>query len=329
VRFAILGFGLHAVRRLLPAFPRAKNSQLVGMWRRDQTKAAEDCRQHGIAHCFATREELCASPEADAVFITSPDAMHLEDVLLAVRHGKAVLCEKPLAMNAAEAQQMAEAALAAGVVFGVAQNFRWNPSLAFMREQVAAGAIGKVQMAEAQFCYAAQHSARKWIADGSLAMGGPIGDVGVHSVDALRYIVQAEVESVSTLAAQDTFSGDVEAYASMQMRMTGGIFAHVVANARTPYRTLIEVSGSEGLLSSENGFTVDQPVEVVLRKGGKIVETTSFDNSDGYALMLDSFAAAVRGEGTFAATGEDGVRNMLALDAAYKSWKSGLPERVE
>jgi predicted dehydrogenase len=134
---------------------------------------------------------------------------------------------------------------------------------------------------------------------------------------------------VSTLAAQDAFSGDVEAYASMQMRMTGGIFAHVVANARTPYRTLLEVSGSEGMLSSESAFSVDQPVEVVLRKGGKIVETNSFDNSDGYALMLDSFAAAVRGEGRFAATGEDGVRNMLALDAAYTSWKSGRPESAE
>src|SRR6185312_2700464 len=89
VRFAILGFGHHAVRRLLPGFLRREEAVLVGMWRRDQAAAAKDCAEHNIAHCFATREALCASPEVDAVFITSPDAMHRDDVLLALQHGKA------------------------------------------------------------------------------------------------------------------------------------------------------------------------------------------------------------------------------------------------
>src|SRR5215813_13639398 len=110
VRFAILGFGHHAVRRLLPAFARSEKTRLVGMWRRDQSAARQNCAEHGIAHCFASPEELCASPEVDAVFITSPDAMHYADTLLALRHGKAVLCEKPVAMNAQEARAMADAA---------------------------------------------------------------------------------------------------------------------------------------------------------------------------------------------------------------------------
>jgi predicted dehydrogenase len=328
VRFAILGFGHHAVRRLVPAFALAKDSSLVGMWRRNQLAAAEDCSKYGIAHCFATREELCASAHVDAIFITSPDAMHLEDALLAIRHGKAVLCEKPLAMSADEAAQMAEAARSAGVVFGVAQNFRWNRSVAFLREQVAAGAIGKVQAAEAAFNYPATKSARKWIADSGLACGGPIGDVGVHCVDALRYVLGAEVESVATLAAQDEYSGEVEAYASLQMQMTGGVLAHISANARAPYRTLIEVTGSEGTLSVENGFSVDRPVDVVQRAAGEVVATTTFDNGDAYALMLDDFAAAVRSGARFAATGSDGVRNMQVLDAAFRSWKSGQRELV-
>ncbi len=124
LRFAILGFGHHAVRRLLPAFARSKQTSLVGMWRRNQAAAAEHCAAHEIAHCFASREELCESPEVDAVFITSPDAMHLDDALLAIRCGKAVLCEKPLAMNADEAEAISAAAKSVGVFFGVAQNFR-------------------------------------------------------------------------------------------------------------------------------------------------------------------------------------------------------------
>jgi 1,5-anhydro-D-fructose reductase (1,5-anhydro-D-mannitol-forming) len=328
VRFAVLGFGLHAVRRLIPAFGLTQESSLVGMWRRNQDAAKEDCAKYGIAHCFDTREELCASPDIDAVFITSPDAMHLEDALLAIRHGKAVLCEKPLAMSAAEAEEMAQAARAAGVVFGVAQNFRWNRSVGCMRERIAAGAIGNVQMAEAVFNYPAQTSARKWIADGGLACGGPIGDVGVHCIDALRYVLGAEVESVATLAKRDQHSGDVEAYASMQMRMTDGVFAQVDVSARAPYRTMIEVTGSDGTLSAENGFSVDRPVDVVQRRAGEVVETTAFDNGDAYALMLDEFAAAVRGGAQFAATVEDGVKNMRVLDAAFRSWKSGQREQA-
>src|SRR5580704_19560216 len=126
VRFAILGFGHHAVRRLLPAFAKCNEATLTGMWRRDQAAAVQNCAEYRIAHCFPTREALCSSPEVDVVLITSPDAMHRDDVLLALEHGKTVLCEKPLAMNAAEAEEMVAAAKAAGKLFGVAQNFRYN-----------------------------------------------------------------------------------------------------------------------------------------------------------------------------------------------------------
>src|ERR1700745_720103 len=93
VRFAILGFGHHAVRRLLPAFSKCTEAKLTGMWRRDQVAAAKK------------------------------RARHWDDTLRALGYGKAVLCEKPVAMNAAEAEEMQAAARAAGLLYGVAQNF--------------------------------------------------------------------------------------------------------------------------------------------------------------------------------------------------------------
>ena len=328
LRFAILGFGHHAVRRLLPAFARSKHATVTGLWRRDQTAAVQNCAEYGIEHCFTSREELCASSSVDAVFITSPDAMHREDTLLALKHGKAVLCEKPLAMNAAESREMEEAARNAGLLFGVAQNFRYNRSLDLLREQVAHGAIGDPQMGCAEFAYPADRAPRRWIADGALACGGPVGDVGVHCIDALRYVLQSEVLSVTTLARKTEDSGDVEAVAMLQMEMTGGVYASVRVSARAAYRTLVEVTGTNGVLVAENGLTVDRPVDVVLRRAGELVETTTVDNGDGYVRMLDDFAAAYRGESAFRASGEDGVRNMLVLDAAYRSWRSGRRELV-
>ena len=328
VRFAILGFGHHAVRRLLPAFAKCEHAVLTGMWRRDQAAAARDCAEHGIAHCFPSREALCGAPEVDVVFITSPDAMHKDDTLLAFRHGKAVLCEKPLSMNAAEAEEMAASAASAGLLFGVAQNFRYNRTLEWMKEQIEAGRIGVPQLAHAQYAYPAAKAPRKWITDPSLACGGPIADVGVHCVDALRFVLGEDVRSVSTLARKDEVSGAVEAVASLQLEMTGGVYANVTASARAPYRTLVEIMGSDGVLVAENGLTVDRPVKLELRRGGELVEAVTLDNSDGYTRMLDDFAQALRGEGRFRATGEDGVHNMRVLDAAFKSWTSGMREMV-
>ena len=160
VRYGLLGFGHHCVKRVVPAFPGARSSVLAGLWRRDLVKAAANAREYNVEHVFQTAEDLCASPDIDAVFVTSPDALHLPYVLLALKHGKPVLCEKPLAMNAAEVEQMAAAATTAGLCLGVAQNFRYNTSLEVIREWIAEGRIGRPVLAHAQFCYAADTSPR-------------------------------------------------------------------------------------------------------------------------------------------------------------------------
>src|SRR5215469_12203521 len=328
VRFAILGFGHHAVRRLLPAFANTKHAKLVGMWRRDSSAAALNCAEYTFAHCFGNREELCQSPEVDVVLITSPDAMHKDDLLLAARNGKAILCEKPLSMNAKEAREMSSAAQAAGVLFGVAQNFRYNWSLEWMRDKIREGYIGKPQLAHAEYAYPADTAPRKWIMDPTLACGGPIADVGVHCIDALRFVLGGEVRSVSTLASKARPRDQVEAIASLQLEMTSGIFANVTASARAPYRTVVEITGSDGVLIAENGLTVDRPVELVLRRAGELIETAAVENNDSYTRMLDNFAQAFLGKGNFAASGADGVVNMQILDAAFRSWKTGQREPV-
>lgn len=312
----------------MPAFAKTRHAKLVGMWRRDGSAAALNCTEYKIEHCFATREELCGSPEVDVVFVTSPDAMHMDDVLLAAQSGKAILCEKPLSMNADEASKMITAAQAAGVVFGVAQNFRYNRSLEWMRDTIKAGHIGEPQLAHAEFAYPADTAPRKWITDPTLACGGPIADVGVHCIDALRFVLGEDVRSVSTLASKSNARDEVEAIASLQLEMTGGVFANVSTSARAPYRTLVEITGSDGVLIAENGLTVDRPVELVLRRSGELIETATVVNGDGYTRMLNSFAEAFLRKETFAASGADGVVNMQILDAAFRSWKTGQRAQV-
>lgn len=327
VRFGILGYGLHAQYRLLPSFERCEAAQLAGLWRRDPARAQESAKLAGVP-AFASAEDLCASPDIDAVFITSPDAVHLEHAELAFAHGKAVLCEKPLTATVPQADAMLAAAQRSGKLFGVAHHYRWALSVNDMRNRIAAGEIGAVRTAHAEFNYPANNSKRQWITDPTLAAGGPIGDVGVHCIDTLRYVLGADVLSVSTLATQDELSGAVEASAVLQLAMTDNIVGSVSTSARAAYRTVLEVVGSEGVLFAENGMTVDWPVDVMLRRGGKLVDTRTFENRDAYALMMDNFARAMRGEETFAGPGSEGVRNQHILEAAFRSLRSGQREGI-
>jgi 1,5-anhydro-D-fructose reductase (1,5-anhydro-D-mannitol-forming) len=179
-----------------------------------------------------------------------------------------------------------------------------------------------------EFSYPGRTHPRRWLRDSRLAGGGPIADVGVHCIDALRYILAADLVSVSTVAQKDASSGSVEAIASLQLEMTGGVYANVTSSARAPYRTLVEVTGSDGVLIAENGLTVDRPVQLVVRRAGELIETITVENNDAYTRMLDSFAVAFRGAGSFPASGEDAIHNMRALDASYASWRSGRREAV-
>jgi predicted dehydrogenase len=327
-RYGILGFGNHAVKRLLPGFAGAQSSQVTGLWRRDPAKAEANGREHHIPHVFSSAEALCASPAIDAVFVVSPDSLHLPHVLLAAEHGKPVLCEKPLAMNFTEAQKMFFATNAAGVVFGVAQNMRYNASVQLIREWIQEGRIGQPALAHSQFCYSAERSPRAWIYDPALALGGPIGDVAIHCLDALRYVLSTDVTSVSTLARKDAESGEVESHAVVNLAFGNGAMGAVTVTTRGSYRSLLEVTGESGVIVCENALTVDHPVDVVLYKSGKVVAHQQVSNADAYSRMLDGFSAAVEGRGTYLATGEDGLHNQKVLDAAYASWRSGTVQTV-
>ena len=138
IRWGILGFGLHAVRRLMPGFALARQSRVTGLFRRDLETACASAAQYDIAHAFDSAAALCRSPEVDAIFVATPNRSHLKDVLLAIDSGKPVLCEKPMGMNATECRQMVEAARRANHLLGVAQSFRFERSTAGLRERVAA-----------------------------------------------------------------------------------------------------------------------------------------------------------------------------------------------
>ena len=329
VRFGIVGFGLHATKRLMPSFALATNCQVSALSRRDRHQARQSAEQYNIPFAFDSTERLCQSPEVDAVFVATPNALHLPDVLAAIRCGKPVLCEKPMGINAGECQQMVEAARQAKVLLGVAQVFRFEDSTAWLRDQIARGRIGKPVFARSEFSFAAgPRHPRAWIRDQGIAGGGPVADVGVHCIDMLRFILQDEIVRVYAQGSFDPDSGDVETAATLLLEFSRGTLGTVMVSFRAEYRTPVEVVGTNGTLRGDDALSVDKPVTLELRRGGAVAETQTVSNAFAYTRQVEAFAAAVEGKAAFPVPGEEGWQNQLILDAAYRSMRNGKAEAV-
>ena len=328
IRFGIAGFGLHAVRRLMPGFGRAQNCRVVALSRRDPNKAHEAAEKYSIPHVFASTEELSRCPEVDVVLVTTPNVCHLQDVLTAVAAGKPVLCEKPMGMNAGECRQMVEAARQAGVLLGIAQVFRFEESTARFRQHIAAGDIGRPVFARAEFSFPGSGHHRTWLYDRSVSGGGPIADVGVHCIDALRYILQDEPRLVNAVGHADALSGDVEAAAALTLEFQRGTLATVLVSYRAHYRTPLEIVGDAGVLRADDALNVERPISLELWRDGQRVGQETVSNQLAYARQVDAFALAVEGREAYPVPGLEGWRNQLILDAAYRSLSSGKSEPV-
>ncbi len=342
IRFGIAGFGLHAVRRLMPGFALARKCKVVALSRRDSHKAREAAAQYSIPHVFASTEELCRCPEVDAVLVATPNACHLQDVLTAVAAGRPVLCEKPMGMDAEECRRMVETARNAGVLLGVAQVFRFAESTARFRERIAAGDIGRPIFARAEFSYSGAGHARSWLNNRSMAGGGPIADVGVHCIDALRYLLQDEPRLVSALGRPDERclgerrlgergleqSSDVEAAAILTLAFQRGTLATVLVSTRARYRTPLEIVADAGVLRANDALSVERPINLELWREGQRAAEETVSNQLAYARQADSFAAAIESREVFPVPGQQGWQDQLILDAAYRSLSSGKSEEI-
>ncbi len=313
----------------MPGFALAQNCRVTALSRRSMGKALESARQHNIPLAFDSAEELCRSAEVDAIFVTTPNACHLADVLVAVACGKPVLCEKPMGVNADQCRKMVEGARNAGILLGVAQVFRFEESAAWLRQRVAAGQIGRIVFARSEFSFpGGPGHARAWINDLAVAGGGPIADVGVHCIDSLRYILGDEVVRVSARGIQDGGSGELEAAAVLTLEFSRGTLGTVLVSFRAEYRTPLELVGETGVLRGDDVLNVEHPIALELRRAGSVAETEPVSNQYAYAKQVDAFAAAVEGRAKFPVPGEEGWQDQVILDAAYRGLKSGKVEEV-
>jgi predicted dehydrogenase len=225
VNWVLAGIGDIARKRVIPAIQAEPRSTLYGFVTRDATKA----REFPGAKSWATVEEAVADPAVDAVYIALPVAFHANAAITALRAGKHVLCEKPMAINYAQAGQMVAEGRASGRIFGVSYYRRFYPKLIRVRQLVKEGAIGRPLLAEANCHSWLEIEGREWLRDPALAGGGPLYDTASHRIDAMNFLF-GNVERACGLLSNAVHRMGVEDSATVLMGLPGGM--HAVVDVR-------------------------------------------------------------------------------------------------
>lgn len=267
IRYGIIGFGRFAEKAIAPAIELSHNSELVAIQNRSLAKAQNAAKQHQIKLAFDNVQELAAHPDVDAVFIVSPNSLHRSETLAAARAGKHVLCEKPMALNVAECEQMIESCKQYSVRLMVGHMLRLSPLIVRMKELVSSGEIGRVIRAEANFVYDARLSTRSWLLDRSVAGGGPIFDVGVHCLDTLRFVLDDEVVSVEGILDPKPSNETTESSAQLILQFSKGTIAAIYTSYESPVReSYLEILGTEARLSAVDFTVGGRSAELVIER---------------------------------------------------------------
>jgi len=323
IRFGILGAGRIGPEALVrPALASGGEVRVETVAARDAARAGDFARRFGIPRAAAGYAELVEDKGIDAVYVALPNSLHAEWSIRALEAGKHVLCEKPMACNAPEAQRMADAAAGAGRILAEAFHYRYHPLVLRMKEIVAGGELGELRHIEAHFC--APLWRRSDIRYRYDLGGGATMDLGCYCINLIRFLAGAEPEAAAARAR--LASPQVDRYMEADYRLPSGATARMTCSlwSRVLLRTWAVARGIHGELRVWMPFQPHYFHRLKVRVGGG-TRVERFSRERSYAWQLRAFAAAARGGAPIATTAADAVSNMRVIDTVYG--KAGLKAR--
>lgn len=286
VNWLVLGIGDIARKRVLPAILAEPRSTLYALLTRDPKKAAA----YPGARVFADLAEALRDPAIDAVYVALPVAMHAEYTIASLHAGKQVLCEKPAALDYAQAKTMAAAARESGRLLGVAYYRRLYPKLMRARQLVAEGAIGKPVLVETNHHGWLESPERGWLKDPALAGGGPLYDKGSHRIDACNFLFGKPLRATGLLS-NTLHELAVEDSATTLIEYAGGVHAVVDVrwNSRIQ-RDQFRVIGVEGEINLD---PLNGPALRLRDSDGKMTEEQLPPHANVHYPVVENFVSAV------------------------------------
>ena len=320
VRWGILSTADIGVRKVIPGIRKAARCEVVAIASRDGEQARAVADQLGIPSAHASYEALLADPGVDAVYIPLPNHMHMDWTIAALRAGKHVLCEKPLAMTADDAQRMVDVAHETGLHLMEAFMYRQHPSWVAAMDLVESGRIGTLTAVQSWFSYYNDDATniRNIVEYG----GGALFDIGCYTINLSRMVFGGEPLHIQASVRRDRATG-VDALVSAILDFDGGIASFTCA-IRSESDQRVHIYGTKGRISIDIPFNIppDRPTRIRLTAGGDppvAPDTTvlEFPTTDPYTAEVERFVSAVLDGGPTPVPPEDAVANLRVIDAIF------------
>ena len=326
LRWGILSTADIGRRKVIPGILKADRCEVVAIGSRDAAQARQVADELGIPAAHGSYEALLADPTVDIVYIPLPNHLHAEWTIAAARAGKHVLCEKPLAINAAEAERMLDVCASEGVRLMEAFMYRLHPSWEEVRRLVESGRIGRLFAVQSWFSYANDDPAN--IRNKLDVGGGALYDIGCYTINLSRMLFGAEPVGVSASVVREPGSG-VDVLSSAILEFETGTATFTVSTRIEPDQR-VDVYGTDGRISVEIPFNIppDRPTRIFVTAGGEppvapATETITFAAADPYSVQAERFAAAIL-DGTPTPTPpEDALANMRVIDRVFAAAAGG------
>lgn len=282
-----------------------------------------------IPAAYSQLDALLADPKVQAVYISTTNELHHDQVLAAAAAGKHVLCEKPLALTTQDAIAMVRACQKANVVMATNHHLRNAATHRKMRDLIQAGAIGKPLFARVFHAVYLPPHLQGWRLDKPEAGGGVILDITVHDIDTLRFTLDSELVEVVGMTQTASLAKEGLADGAMAvLRFENGVLAQIhdaftVAHGGHG----IEYHGEAGSLIGRNVMS-QQPVGEVLLRNAQGEQQIALEHEGLYIRSVAAFCAAMRGQGQPSATAEDGVKSLAGALAVVQACQTGSRQAV-
>jgi predicted dehydrogenase len=322
IRFGILGAARIAPDALIKAAHNVPDAKVVAIAARDPKRAQEFATANGIPRVIATYDDLVSDPELDVIYNPLPNSLHCEWTIAALRAGKHVLCEKPLASNAVEAGRMVKAADESGKILGEAFHYRYHPLADRIRALMTDETLGRLVHVEGKFSVPIPETNIRF--DGSLA-GGATMDLGCYPLHMIRYFSGLTPRVVSAKA--DTGPKNIDIAMDVDLELAGGVTAKMSCAMKkdSVINATFMARGDRGELRVINPIAPQRGHQVTVKtEAGEKNETVPGDTT--FTHQLRAFVKAVRGEAKFPTDGAEGIINMRVIDDVYRA--AGLPPRA-
>jgi len=334
VGYAVVGMGDISQVAVLPAFRHSRKAKLIALVSGDREKAKRLARKFGASQHYTYDEYATCleNPEVEAVYIATPPGVHEANTVQAASAGKHVLCEKPLAATAEQARRMVAACAKNNVRFMTAYRKYFEPSSVALKKLVTRGDLGRIKLIHTLFTELRPPGGKApvWLLNRTLAGGGPLMDLGPYCINTSRWVVGEDPVRATAWTWTDDPRRfhEVEESIGFHLDFPSHLVVQGTSSFGATIASLLHLDGEKGWAALTPAFTYDEERRLFGKIAGRPFQKL-FKVIDEFAPELDHFATCVRENRNPEPDGQQGLRDMIIIEAIYRSAREGRSVAIE